>query len=106
MVIHVNDNNFEEEVLKDENLVLVDFFANWCGPCKMLSPIIEEISSQNIKGLKVVKVDVDKANKTAVNYGVMSIPTIILFKDGKEIYQTVGYHTKDELEKLIRDNLN
>jgi len=95
------DSNFEEEVLKSDKPVLVDFFADWCGPCKMQGPIIDEVAS--VMGDKVVvgKINVDSNPKTAQQFEVMSIPTIIIFKDGKAVETMMGVQTKDMLvEKL------
>ena len=95
------DSNFEEEVLKSDKPVLVDFFADWCGPCRMQGPIIDEVAS--VMGDKVVvgKINVDSNPKTAQQFEVMSIPTIIIFKDGKAVETMMGVQTKDMLvEKL------
>lgn len=100
-VQEVNNDNFESEVLKSELPVLVDFWAEWCGPCKMVSPIVEEIS-QDLEGkLKVAKVNVDDAQELAAQYNVMSIPTLFLFKGGEPVEQVVGAMSKDQyLEKI------
>jgi len=95
---HVKDTDFESEVLHSESPVLVDFFADWCGPCKMLSPVIEEIAAEHTD-LKVVKLNVDEAPETAAKYSVISIPTVILFKDGEPVHQTVGFRPKASIEK-------
>ncbi len=95
---HVKDTDFESEVLHSEGPVLVDFFADWCGPCKMLSPVIEEIAAEHTE-LKVVKLNVDEAPETAAKYSVMSIPTVILFKNGEPVRQTVGFRPKASIEK-------
>ena len=84
MEVNLNKSNFENEVLKDEKIVLVDFWATWCGPCQMIAPVIKEIAEQNNK-IKVGKVNVDEEQELAIQYGVMSIPTLILFENGKEI---------------------
>ena len=83
-IIKANSANFEEEVLKSEKPVLIDFYADWCGPCKMLSPIIDEIAEEN-SDIKVVKVNVDDSQDLAMKYQVMSIPTLVVIKNGKEI---------------------
>jgi len=92
--IQLESQNFDE-LIKEK--VLVDFYANWCGPCKMLSPILEKTESD----IKVIKVDVDKFEELARNYSVMSIPTIILFENGKEIKRNIGFIDKDKLEKFL-----
>lgn len=101
MKIDLTDENFDELISKD--LVLVDFYASWCGPCRMLSPIIDEVI--NDTNVKVIKVDVDKHHALAKKYGVMSIPTIILFKDGNLIEKRVGITSKDMLKKWINENI-
>ncbi|MFW5981948.1 MAG: thioredoxin [Halanaerobiaceae bacterium] len=94
--ISVTDANFEKEVLKSEKPVVVDFWAEWCGPCRMVGPVIEEIASEN-DDVKVCKLDVDNNQGTAANYGVMSIPTIILFENGEVKKQVTGYMPKEQL---------
>lgn len=95
------DDNFESEALKSDKPVLVDFFAEWCGPCKIQGPIIEQVAEEIGDKAKVGKLDVDANQATAQKYGVMSIPTIIIFKDGKEVEKIVGVQQKDALvEKL------
>lgn len=93
-IIHLKEENFKE-LIKEK--VLVDFYANWCGPCKMISPELEKVESS----VKVVKVDVDEFEDLAREYGVMSIPTLILFENGKEIKRTIGFIDKDRIEKFI-----
>lgn len=95
-IIHVDDNNFNENI--KNGTVLVDFYADWCGPCRMLSPILEELSND----FNIVKVNVDEAPITAQKYGVMSIPTLIVFKDGKEVNKKIGLCSKDELKEMIK----
>lgn len=90
-----NSENFEKEVLNESKTVLVDFYADWCGPCKMMAPIIEEVGKQ-IQG-KVGKVNVDKNQDLAMKYNIISIPTIIIFKEGKEVKRFVGLRDKNEL---------
>ncbi|MGD0336530.1 MAG: thioredoxin [Candidatus Omnitrophota bacterium] len=103
--IHLNDNNFKKEVLDSELPVLVDFWASWCGPCKMIAPLIEEAAKEYASKMKICKIDVDSNSKTATSYGVMSIPTVIFFKKGKVMDQMVGVLTKSELKKKIEENL-
>ncbi len=90
--------NFEEEVLKSTKPVLVDFWATWCGPCRMIAPIVEEIANE-YQNIKVGKINVDEQEKLAIQYGIMSIPTLILFKDGKEVKRILGYREKSQLIK-------
>lgn len=105
MELQFNDSNFESEVLKAEQPVLVDFFAEWCGPCRMQGPIVEELAKEMAGKAKVGKLNVDQAPAVSQKYGVMSIPTIILFKGGEAKATLVGLQTKEalksELEKLI-----
>ena len=88
-----------EETLK-EGTVLVDFFASWCGPCRMIAPILEEISEERVD-VKIVKVDVDELPELARRYGIMSIPTLLIFKDGTLVSKTMGYQDKDSLNEFI-----
>lgn len=100
-MINLTSENFEEEVLKSEKPVLVDFWATWCGPCQMIAPIVEEIAKENEDKLKVGKVNVDEATDLAVKFDVASIPTLILFRNGNIVGTIVGYREKEELEKFI-----
>lgn len=100
-VIKVNDNNFEEEVLKSNIPVLVDFYADWCGPCKMLSPTVDEVASEN-DDIKVVKIDVDESQEVAIKYQIMSIPTLVVIKNGKEVNRSVGVIDKEEILSMIK----
>ena len=100
-VLKVTSNNFEEEVIKCEKTVLVDFYAEWCGPCKMLSPIIDEIAKEN-PDIKVVKVNVDEAQDLAMKYQVMSIPTLVIIKNGQQINKSVGLRDKEEIINMIK----
>ena len=99
-LIHVTKENFESEVLKSEVPVLVDFFAQWCGPCKMIAPLVEEISEKHPE-ITFCKVNVDDEPAIAAAYGIVSIPTLIKFKDGKAVDQNVGYSGKEILEAWI-----
>ena len=104
-VIHFTDANFKNEVLESELPVLVDFWASWCGPCKMIAPMVEAMEKEYAKQIKIGKLDVDENPKTATNYGVMSIPTLIFFKGGKVMGQAVGALTRQDLKKKIEENL-
>lgn len=99
-VIKVDEKNFENEVLKADKLVLVDFFATWCGPCQMLSPIVDKVSEE-VADLKVCKLDTDMAPSIAVKYGVRSIPTLILFKNGEAVSASVGAISKSDMINFI-----
>ena len=101
MAIKVNSENFETEVLNSEKTVLIDFYADWCGPCKMLSPIVEQVASENTN-VKVVKINIDDEQDLAIDYGVMSIPTLVVIKNGQETDRVVGVVSKSEVEKLIK----
>ena len=98
---YVNDSNFEAEVLQAELPVLVDFFADWCGPCKRVAPVVEALADELKGRAKVVKLNVEEAPKTADKYGVMSIPTFIVFKNGQLCNQHTGELSKEGLQKLI-----
>ena len=93
-------HNFEAEVLNSEKPVLVDFWATWCGPCRMLAPIIEEIAEENTH-IKVGKVNVDDEQELAMKFGITSIPTVMIFKGGQAVQTSVGYCSKEKLESMI-----
>lgn len=97
-VSEVNDNNFQAEVLDADGPVLVDFWAPWCGPCRRVSPIVEEIAGEKAGKLKVGKLNVDDSQQTAIRYNVMSIPTLIVFKNGQEVKRVTGAYPKKRLE--------
>ena len=99
------DDNFESEVLKSDKPVLIDFWAPWCGPCKAIGPVVEELAGQLKDSVKVMKLNVDENQKTAINYGVRSIPTLILFKDGKVLDTLIGLVPKERLEEFIKESL-
>lgn len=97
-----NDENFEKEVLKSDIPVLVDFFAEWCGPCKMMGPVIEGLAKEYEGKWKIGKLDVDQAPKTSETYSVQSIPTLLFFKDGKVVDMSVGFQAKEKIvAKLV-----
>lgn len=97
MELNLNSKNFENEVLNSEMPVLVDFYADWCGPCKMMGPIVEELAEELKDIAKVGKINVDENQDLAMQYKVMSIPTLIIFKEGKEAHRLVGARDKSEL---------
>jgi len=99
-VKHITNENFKQEVLQSEKPVLIDFFATWCGPCKMLAPIIEQIAAEK-DDIKVVKIDVDQEMELARQYGIMSIPTLIVIKDGKVANTSLGYKSKEAILNMI-----
>lgn len=101
MKIKISSENFEKEVLNSEKPVLVDFFADWCGPCKMMAPIVEELATELEGKVKVGKLNVDENSDIAIEYNVMSIPTLIVFKNGKEEKRLVGVRDKEELLNLF-----
>lgn len=100
-ILKITEENFESEVLQSDKTVLIDFYADWCGPCKVLSPIVEEFASEN-PDIKVVKVNVEEAQNLAINYEVMSIPTLVVIKDGKEVNRRIGVINKTDLMSLTK----
>ena len=103
--IAVSEETFDEEVLQSDKVVLVDFWAPWCGPCKMVAPIVEELAEEMEGRLKVAKVNVDDNMGLAERYGIRSIPTLLLFKGGQVATSIIGYRPKKELENTIADAL-
>ena len=103
-VKNITDSDFESEVLKSDNPVLIDFWAEWCGPCKVLGPVIDEVSSE-ISEVKFTKLNIDENTETAPKYGIRGIPTIMIFKNGELAATNVGVMSKSELTTFIKDNI-
>jgi thioredoxin 1 len=104
--VEVTDSNFQNEVLNSDKPVLLDFWAEWCGPCKMIAPLVEELAKEYDGKLKVGKVDVDSNQQTSMQYGIRSIPTLLIFKGGKVVDQLVGAVPKRMLAEKISKHLN
>ncbi len=104
-IVHVTDESFENEVLKSNDPVLVDYWAEWCGPCKMIAPVLEEIASEYAGKLKVAKLNIDENPDTPPKYGIRGIPTLMLFKDGNVEATKVGAVSKSQLSTFIDGNL-
>ena len=96
-VLKITSDNYEEEVMKSDKTVLIDFYADWCGPCKMMSPIIDQIAEEKADSLKVGKVNVDENQDLAMQYGIMSIPTVVIIKNGQVEKTFVGLREKNEI---------
>ena len=101
MLKHANESNFNE--MTGKGLVLVDFFATWCGPCKMLGPVLEDMASDR-DSIDIVKVDIDESMNLARQYGIMSVPTLVLFKDGQVVAQTSGFQPQESIQQFIDNN--
>ena len=99
-VLLVNKNNFQKEVLESDSPVLIDFWASWCGPCKAISPIIDEISEKHPE-IKVCKINIDEEQELATQFDIMSVPTLLVIKDGKVINQSVGLKSKNQIFKML-----
>ncbi|MBI6549530.1 thioredoxin TrxA [Xenorhabdus lircayensis] len=104
-ITHLTDAGFENDVLKAEGPVLVDFWAEWCGPCKMIAPILDEIAEEYAGKLTVVKLNVDDNTETAPKFGIRGIPTLILFKDGEKVATKVGALSKTQLKEFLEQHL-
>lgn len=104
-ILHLTDSNFKEEVLGSDLPVLVDYWAPWCGPCKMITPILEDLAREYAGKIKIGKLNVDDNPKIPTHYGIMSIPTLTLFKNGSVIEQSAGALNKTELKRKIEDSL-
>ena len=103
MEVKLSNENFNKEVLNSEKPVLVDFWATWCGPCKMIAPIISEITEEFNNKVKVGKVNVDEEKELAIKYGISSIPTLVIFKDGKIAKTLIGFRPKEEIKEVLNN---
>ena len=101
MITNITKDNFEAEVLKADKPVLVDFWASWCGPCKMIAPEVQQIADEHPE-IKVCKINIDEEGEFSIKHGVMSIPTLMIFKDGQVAQTAIGYRKKDEIEELLK----
>ncbi len=99
-IIHVNSDNFNEEVLESDKTVVVDFFANWCGPCQMIAPVLEEIAEEDAN-IDIAKIDVDESPELAIKYGINSIPALLVFKNGECTNTAIGFKNKAEILSLL-----
>ena len=101
MITNITKDNFEAEVLQSEKPVLVDFWASWCGPCKMIAPEVEQVAMER-DDIKVCKVNMDEEGELSIRYGVMSIPTLLIFQNGEVVTTAIGYRKKDEILDLLK----
>lgn len=106
MISNINDLSFDKEVLESEKPVLVDFWAEWCMPCKMLSPVVDEVAKSLGSEVNVVKVNIDESPSSASKLGITSIPTLVLFKEGKPVGKIVGFQPKEQIESTIKGALD
>ena len=104
-LVHTNDSNFDTDVIKSEKPALVDFWAEWCGPCKMIAPFLDEAATEYADKMSVVKLNVDESPNVAAKFGIRSIPTLMLFKDGAVQAQKVGAFSKSQLTEFLDSNL-
>ncbi|MSR14010.1 MAG: thioredoxin TrxA [Gammaproteobacteria bacterium] len=104
-IVYVTDGSFDTDVLKSDKPVLVDYWAEWCGPCRMIAPILDEVSSEYHERLKIAKLDVDDNQATSMKYGIRGVPTLMLFKDGDVVATHVGALTKSQLTAFIDSNI-
>jgi thioredoxin 1 len=104
-IVHVTDDSFEDEVLKSAKPVLVDYWADWCGPCKMIAPVLDEIATEYLGRLKIAKLNIDENPKTPPKYGIRGIPTLMLFRDGEVEATKIGAVSKSQLTAFINSNL-
>lgn len=99
---HINESEFEEQVVNNEKPVIVDFFATWCGPCKMLGPVLQQVADENNE-VEILKVDIDENMDLAQKFGIMSVPTMIIFKGGEEVSREIGFKQKSEILNIIKN---
>ena len=104
-IVHVTDDSFEDEVLKSPQPVLVDYWADWCGPCKMIAPVLDEIADEYAGRLKIAKLNIDENSKTPLQYGIRGIPTLMLFREGEVEATKIGAVSKSQLTAFINSNL-
>lgn len=103
MVHHIENDQIISEVLKNDKLVIIDFFATWCGPCQMIAPVLVNLDKKYADEIEIYKVNVDENQDSAIRYGVSSVPTLIFFKDGEEIERQIGFMDEEELSKIIEE---